>query len=484
MKCPTDKHNNTSKLTTLPGAINEANEAKAWIGGLVHFLDRRRSARAGRRAVQHPHHLGYGDNGTKCFGAIAAAAVLLPCALAAQDGSESKLELAPAAEHSAAAETAPTRRPALSLAEAVAISGVSPRLDLTSFVQAKVAGDGDDSARFTGRADLFVDVSSKGLGLWDGTLLRTHAEARVSETNAGGVGGAIWPQNSGAVLPLTGEGVEVTSIYLAQALGAKTNLLVGKINAIDLLASDPFFGGWGTKRFQNIAFVAPPSGVVPPTIMGSILTHQAGDIGITAMVFDPEDRTNDYWIDGLFSTGVNFSLGASWTGQWGGRGTSFGLTATGSTSRGLDLADILGPPGTITGTRKGSYNAALQFGHDLAGSTKGPSHIGIYANAAIADGNPNPIEASFIVGVAGHGLSSGRSSDRWGLGLYYYDFSDTLQSVTAPLVEFDDEAGIEAWYALAISPNADLSLNAQVIDPARGDNAVNAILGARLGLSF
>lgn len=402
----------------------------------------------------------------------------------AQDGSENNVESVPAAEQSAAAETASTHSPALSLDEAVAISGVSPRLDLTSFVQSKVAGDGDDSARFTGRADLFIDISSEGLGLWDGTLLRTHTEARASETNAGGVGGAIWPQNSGAVLPVTGEGVEVTSIYLAQALGAKTNLLVGKINAIDLLASDPFFGGWGTKRFQNLAFVAPPNGVLPPTIMGSLLAHQAGDIGITAMVFDPEDRTDDYWIDGLFSTGVNFSLGATWRGQWGGRETSFGLSATGSTSRGIDLADILGPPGIIKGTRKGSYNVGLQFGHDLAGSTTGPSHIGIYANAAIADGNPNPIEASFIVGFAGHGLISDRSSDRWGLGFYYYDFSDTLQSVAAPLVEFDDEAGIEAWYALAISPNADLSLNAQVIDPARGDNAVNTILGARLVLSF
>lgn len=25
--------------------------------------------------------------------------------------------------------------------------------------------------------------------------------------------------------------------------------------------------------------------------MGSVLTHQAGDVGITAMLFDPEDRT-------------------------------------------------------------------------------------------------------------------------------------------------------------------------------------------------
>lgn len=380
-------------------------------------------------------------------------------------------------------ESPPEKQP-LSLTKALGVPGVAVRLDLVGFVGAQVAGDAPSDARFAGRSDLFVDISSKGLGLWDGTILRTHTELRYSDTDAGRFGGALWPQNTAALLPLTGEGIEVTSIYLVQSLGQKTNLLIGKINAIDLLASDPFFGGWGTRRFQNVAFVAPPSGVVPPTIMGTILTHQAGDVGITAMVFDPEDRSGDYWVDGLFATGVNASLGATWKGQWGGRETSIGITAAGSTSRGIDFEDILGPPGTIKATRKGSYNIAVQFGHDLAGSVKGPSHVGLYAKAAIADGNPNPIGASFVGGLAGHGLVAGRSRDRWGLGFYYYDFSDTLQDVAAPLARFDDEAGVEAWYAVAVTANADLAFNAQVIDPATGANDVALVLGARFGLHF
>ncbi len=414
--------------------------------------------------------------------ALGLGAALLPAALAAQEKSAAKAEWPP--DEAAVTESLPEDKPPLSLTEALGLPGVGARLDLTGFAGALAAGDGPGDVRFTGRADLFVDLSSKGLGLWDGTTLRTHTELRASDAGAGRMGGALWPQNTAALLPLTGEGIEVTSIYLVQSLGAKTNLLVGKINAIDLLASDPFFGGWGTKRFQNVAFVAPPSGVVPPTIMGTVLTHQAGDVGITAMVFDPEDRSGDYWVDGLFATGVNASLGATWAGEWGGRKTTLGLTVAGSTSRGIDFEDILGPPGTVQGTRKGSYNIALQFGHDLAGSAKGPLHIGVYGKAAIADGNPNPIEASFVGGFAGHGLFKGRARDRWGLGFYYYDFSDTLQSVAAPLVRFDDEAGVEAWYALALGGNADFSLNAQVIDPATGANDVALVLGARLGLHF
>lgn len=418
--------------------------------------------------------------------AAVAAAALFPCALAAQDGSKIKAELGPhdKADGLAVAPPLPPEKPPLSLTKALGVPGVAARLDLVGFVGAQAGGDGPGDALFTGRADLFVDVSSKGLGLWDGTILRTHTELRASDTGAGRFGGALWPQNTAALLPLTGEGIEVTSIYVVQKLGAKTNLLVGKINAIDLLASDPFFGGWGTRRFQNIAFVAPPSGVVPPTIMGSILTHQAGDVGITAMVFDPEDRSGDYGFRGLFSSGVNVSLGGTWQGDLGGRKTSIGLTAAGSTSRGLDFEDILGPPGIQRGTRKGSYNIALQFGHDLAGSAKGPSHVGIYAKAAIADGNPNPIEASFVGGLAGHGMLKGRSRDRWGLGFYYYDFSDTLQNVASPLADFDDEAGVEAWYAIALGGNSDFTLNIQATDPATGQNDVALVFGARLGLHF
>lgn len=418
--------------------------------------------------------------------ALAISAAMLPNALAAQEERAEKAQGGSLSqvEQAAPTEVAPDEKPSLSLTKALGLPGVSARLDLVGFVGAQVAGDGADDGRFVGRSDLFVDVSSKGLGLWDGTTLRTHTELRASDPGAGTMGGALWPQNTAALLPLTGEGIEVTSLYVVQNLGAGTNLLAGKINAIDLLAGDPFFGGWGTRRFQNVAFVAPPSGVVPVTFMGGILTHQSGEVGFTAMVFDPDDRSDDYWVDGLFADGVNVSLGATWAGTRGGRRTSVGITLAGSTSRGLDFEDILGPPGTVQGTRQGSYNIALQFGHDLAGSANASSHVGVYAKAAIADGNPNPIEASFITGFGGHGPIKGRTRDRWGVGFYYYDFSDTLQSATAPLVVFDDEAGVEAWYALAITPNADVSFDAQVIDPATGQNDVALVLGARLGLHF
>jgi porin len=372
-----------------------------------------------------------------------------------------------------------------SLGEAVDLPGVIPRLDTAIILQSPVSGDGDDDSELTGRVDLYVDFSSSKMGLWDGTLLRTHLEWRGGDDGAAGQGGALLPVNTAALLPVTGEGVELTSLYLVQQLGPATNLLLGKINAVDLLDSDPFFGGMGTKRFQNIAFVAPPSGVVPPTLMGAILTHQLDSVGITAMIFDPNDRTGDYWVDGLFDDGVNMSLGASWRGSAGGRATSIGLTGTFSTKRGTDFKDILLPPDVERSTKEGSFNIALQLGHLLAPSPLAPSKgLGIYAKAAIADGNPNFIQSSFIGGIAGHNLVPERPLDSFGIGLFAYDFSDELQDTVAPILDFNDETGIEAWYRLGITPNMSFIVDAQIIDPSRGDFGTAFSLGARLLLSL
>jgi hypothetical protein len=59
-----------------------------------------------------------------------------------------------------------------------------------------------------------------------------------------------------------------------------------------------------------------------------------------------------------------------------------------------------------------------------------------------------------------------------------------LQDAADPLVEFDDEAAVEAWYAFALGGNVDLTFSAQVVDPARGAFDVATVLGARLGLHF
>jgi porin len=356
--------------------------------------------------------------------------------------------------------------------------GVGVQLEFTEYYQGMTGGTGDKGFEFIGRADGFVNFDSGKLGLWKGGGLNTHFEWRSGDVTAFR-GGALWPVNTGAALPLGDpEEVVASSIYLTQRFGEATSFMLGKINAVDLLARDPFFGGWGIHRFMHIAFVAPPSGVVPPVIMGGILSHRFAPYALTLMVFDPDDRTGDYTPHGLFDDGVNVSLSGAWEGTFWGRSTNAGMTGTYSTKDGTNLDQVLLPAELRTDEKKGSFNVSIQVGHLLFESPARPGRgLGVYAKAAVADGNPNPIGGSFIGGFTGHGIVHGRPLDSLGVGYFYYRFSRDLQDTVDAVIEFNDEQGVEAFYSLALTPWFRLAADLQVIDPSTR-SSVMAVIGA------
>ena len=321
------------------------------------------------------------------------------------------------------------------------------RFDLwaTGFYQDLLDGAGNDEGDFSGRVDLMINGDTGKFGLWQGGGLHAHVTYRGGDL-PGFRGGALFPVHTSGVLPLGGsDDVVATSLYMSQRFGDATRLMLGKINVVDLLASHPFFGGWGTDRFWHLAFVAPPSGVVPPVIMGGILSHSFAPYTLTAMVFDPNDQTTSNSLNRLFEVGVNVSLGLAWSGELTGRKSGAGITATYSTAEGTDWSQIGLPPGSQTTTKKGSCNVAVELSHLLVENAGVPGKgLGLYAKAAIADGNPNPFKRSLVGGVAGHAIVPGRPLDYFGFGYFFYDLSDQLQDAVAPVGSLKDEQGVEA----------------------------------------
>ena len=356
-------------------------------------------------------------------------------------------------------------------------NGIRYNLSYTGFYQGLFEGDGNDDWRFGGRVDLLLDFDTGKLGLWDGGGIHTHIEYR-GDSPVAFRGGALWPVNTGALTPIgAAHEFVASSLYLSQRTGEESNVIIGKINALDLLSSHPFFGGSGTDRFWNIAFTAPPSGVVPPVIIGGILSYSAAPYSFTIMVFDPNDQTTNYSLDNLFSDGVNVSFGINRSGSVAGRQSSIGFTATYSSADGIDYSKLALPLGSGTTTKKGSYNIAVELSHLLKENAQKPGKgIGLYLKGAIADGNPNPVQCSFIGGIGGIGLFPERIEDSFGIGYYYYNFSEKLQNAISPLVNFEDEQGIEVFYNFAATPWFHIALDLQYIDPASGDNK-NALVG-------
>jgi porin len=261
--------------------------------------------------------------------------------------------------------------------------------------------------------------------------------------------------------------------------------LLGGINVVDLLARDPFFGGWGIHRFDNIAFVAPPSGLLPPVVVGGLLAVASAPWTYTVMVYDPNDMTAEYWDANLFADGISTQVGATWSGTVADRATNLGVTATYSTEEGADLSEVLLPPELRGGTKQGSWGLGAQFGHLLAPSTVRPGRgLGVYGRVALSDGNPNVIRASLVGGLAAHGMVGSRPHDSFGLGYYFYNFSNELQEAIAPVIGVGDEQGVETFYSLAVTRWFRVGANLQVVAPATRDTRTAVVASVRVNVVF
>jgi len=345
--------------------------------------------------------------------------------------------------------------------------GVSFDLRHTSTYQGLASGTGATNFEYGGKVDAFVNLDSAKLGLWEGGGFRSHFEYRHGAAPAN-LGGAIFAVNTALYWPVdTRDELVATSLYLTQKVGDLSSVAIGKFNPVDLLAADPVVGGWGIDRFMNLILAAPPSGLIPVVFMGAIATVRTDPIAWTVMAFDPDDRTNDYLPGDLFESGVNVSVSGAHVTTLVGRKTSYTVTGIYSTAEGVDYSTL--PPGFQTTTKSGSYNVSFEFKHNLQESKTDPNaNWGLYFKGAIADGNPNYVQSSVIVGVAGRALFFGRPRDNFGIAAYLYNLSDALQNSLSASTRFRDEAAAEAFYSYSVTPWLYVGANIQYIRPASG----------------
>jgi len=368
----------------------------------------------------------------------------------------------------------------------LADNGVSLDLRHTSFYQGLASGTGDKSYEYGGKMDAFITLDSAKMGLWDGGGFRSHLEYRHGDAPAN-LGGAIFAANTALYWPVdTPEDLVATSLYFIQTIGDRSSIAFGKFNPVDLLAAHSFYGGWGIDRFMNLILVAPPSGLIPVVFMGAVANTRTERVTWTIMAFDPNDRTNDYLPGDLFDDGVNISVSAAHDTALAGRKTTYVISGLYSTAEGADYSSVGGGVGSIVSTKSGAWNINFEFKHNLQECTEqANASWGFYLKAAIADGNPNYIERSLIVGIGGKALFFGRPQDSFGVGAYYYDLSETLQDSLDPsFTNFHDESAIEAFYSWAVTPWLQIGADIQYINPARGDYKNALVPSLRLQFRF
>jgi porin len=109
---------------------------------------------------------------------------------------------------------------------------------------------------------------------------------------------------------------------------------------------------------------------------------------------------------------------------------------------------------------------------------------GVFGNAGISDGKPNPVRWSLILGIGGSSPIASRTLDSFGIGFYYLGFDERFKADVRPIVPVRDERGLELFYNVGVTPWCHVTADLQVVTPILGFADTSLVLGMRAKIDF
>jgi porin len=402
-------------------------------------------------------------------------------------------------------------RPALTgdwggLRNTLAKKGINLDVDLVQGVLGLNAGGSfrnQDSVRYPygGHAEYTLNVDTGKLGLWPGGFLHIMGESQFGSYLNGKETGALLPPNAAALYPLPfDETTTLTSVVFTQFLAKWFGLYLGKIDTFSGDAN-AFAHEWKTQ-FMNTGFGPNPVAfqTIPYSTLGAgVLLLPTESVVFNVSALSPGGTADSAGFDELFEKGVALAaelrvgikpfglpghqlLGGTWNSQ---TYTSLAqdprvAVPFGSIIRGeIPLSNALSE--VQLRRTSGSWSAYYNFDQFLYTTTAdGSQGLGIFGRVGFGDRNTNILEQFYSFGIAGQGMLPGRDHDRFGIGVYYTNFSNDIPG----LILSDGEIGLEIFYNVAATNWLYVTPDIQVIEPA-GRRATTAFLtGLRLQTRF
>ena len=383
--------------------------------------------------------------------------------------------------------------------------GVKPDVWVTQFGQG-IASGGRSSTQlpraYGGKVDAFLLVDLDKIGLWNGFKLSTQYEHYIGNNMNGGDDDIFGVSTAQNFIQKNPPGYKSTlSLNFSQDFGDRLNFKLGKFNLIAASANTPLRGGDGIETFMNVGMSQPVSGLAPAYMIGGIAGLKTELINFKLMIYDPRSALNPKVIEHPFKTGINFSLLGTMPTKFlnlNGAHTIGGFYATGKEVITLDADQLNLPKGAnlASSNKKGNWAIFYDFYQNIVQSEKGNSPAwGIFANARLSNQNPNPINWAVLAGIGGNNLVEGRESDKWGIGYFYYRFSQSFldrievfknAKVDDQIAYFNlrPEGGIEAFYNYALTPWWRLTYDIQFIEPWKSTVPLTTYMATRLQTKF
>jgi porin len=143
------------------------------------------------------------------------------------------------------------------------------------------------------------------------------------------------------------------------------------------------------------------------------------------------------------------------------------------------------PPTNLTTLIRGSWWITYLFDQALwVDPTDQTRNWGVFGNAGISDGKPNPIKWSVIFGIGGSSPIPNRKMDTFGVAYYYLGFSDSFKNVARIITPVRDERGLELFYNVRVTPWCHVTIDLQVITPLLERAHTSVVPGLRVKIDF
>lgn len=372
---------------------------------------------------------------------------------------------------------------------ALANHGILVYADTTLFAQGVTSGGLRERFHFYGHNDyVFVGVG-KQLGLWDGLFVKVRGESRYGDDAANFDAGTILSPAINASIPVPNEQITaVTELLFIQKIGERTLFQAGKINTLD---GDPlcFAAGRGKRQFFNTSFVFNPvlARTVPYTTLGAgvvVLSEKLEPVfAFSVMDADPTPRTSgftDLFDEITLSTSARIPVSL-----WGRNGHQ---AVIGSWSNkvytGLELDPrVLIDDLPVLPQRNGSWALSYSFDQYVLQNEEDPTRgWGLFGRLGISDGDPNPIEWFWSLGIGGSGVMRSRPLDSFGVG--YFALGPKSGTALDTLAQIRDSWGVELFYNVALTPWARVTPDLQILSGGLPRAETALLFGLRTQIIF
>lgn len=363
-------------------------------------------------------------------------------------------------------------------------------------------GGRETDAAFWGSVDYSLNLDTGKMGLWPGGFFKFQGISSFGDTLYHEAGAMI-PTNMSSLFPAFNQPSNgLMGASYTQFLSEHAGVTMGKLNLLDFTPNE-FYGDYNTQFLNTGLNLSLALAMVPISAYGGgVIGLPTKDITLMALALDASGRPEENDISKAFDDGVTLISGAnikikpfglvghqSISGVWSNK-TRFSLTQDpDNLARALlnERYPFLGNPGPILerilrerfpdllipvqpfnrkeDTWSVVYSFDQYFWQPEGDSKRG---IGVFFSFGATDGNPNPIQYTYMMGIGGKGVFASRPHDNFGIGWARSQFSDDF----VPLLRerlglgLDHEDAIEMYYHAAVTPWLHLSPHLQVINSA------------------